>query len=59
VTYIQILQREVSDAEAAYLSLSRRIDTAIAWAIDTIREHTDPVVSADDLIALLRDIRGN
>ncbi len=59
MTYIQRLQREASDAEAAYLSLSRRIDNAIAWAIDTIREHADPVVSAGDLIALLRDIRGN
>lgn len=59
MTYIQRLQREAGDAEAAYLSLSCRIDSAIAWATDAIREHTDRVVSAGDLIALLRDIRGN
>lgn len=56
---MQRLHLEASDAEAAYLSLSSRIDGAIAWAIDAIRDHTDPVVSAGDLIALLRDIRGN
>jgi len=59
VTHMQRLHLEASDAEAAYLSLSSRIDGAIAWAIDAIRDHTDPVVSAGDLIALLRDIRGN
>jgi hypothetical protein len=58
MTLVQQLHQAVSDAETAYLTLSGRIDGAIARMIENQEPHT-PTVSAADLVALLREIRGN